>query len=603
MEPLEYVNMFTGEAVLPVAGFWKYQIPRAESEEEAGVVFPKRVKYLGLPMDLQDSGIGQVFSIPKVTRLELPCDLEIGSKYSSSEKDKYATRRFDRVYVPEDFGPFERTDYPERLAAGQTNFNILESHKDLVVRSPVFYMGIGGKAVKYPETLYHSNYLGMGADYLDEPAARTTSYEVGPELRDNPEKGRDITPEYMYERFKEVFRGDIYDRRPTWLINGLKERDDVDIGDMSLLQANIFTWEVPIASAAYQLKAEPDGPPSAVVYESRICTSRDLPFIDSVAGIQIPTNDQKALLDMTVAMLRGAARTTGKKWGFSVYAEQAVGEIHSALKYAYDCGSSHFLFWTGHIPYVEQLAYSRFIRDYAEAHPDRDMASLRRAAEVIILTPPGYNGYNYIIEDRLWRMPALNLERRNEFGLKYRDVMHRIGMEIERCYRLGICYDLTWDIPGLDLSGYREVVRVKTDDTVEVTKQDGTIEVFSQSRPVERPQGEAPQLAIALSPANGSAPLLVTATAEVKEGSAPVRFTPWHDDEGVWRNQKVIWELYGPEDWDYRTFHYRGNPKHTPTYPSISFRLEKPGTYRLRASVVDLAGRSTVVWKEIEVNE
>jgi hypothetical protein len=245
------------------------------------------------------------------------------------------------------------------------------------------------------------------------------------------------------------------------------------------------------------------------------------------------------------------------------------------------------------MPYREQLAHSRFIWDYAKAHPDRDMEALKRAAEVIILFPAGYT----FIEEPLWWAPALNLERKNAYGLKYRDIVHNLGMEIERCYRLGVCYDLAWDLEGLDLSGYREIVRVKEDGTIEVTSG-GKTQTFSEPRPIERPEGDPPQLAVTLSASEGAAPLWVTATAEVKEGSAPVYYTPSRDETGAWLNQKVIWQLYGPEEWDYRDF--EGNRE--PTFPALTLRLDKPGTYRLRASVVDQAGRLAVVWKEIAVH-
>jgi len=34
----------------------------------------------------------------------------------------------------------------------------------------------------------------------------------------------------------------------------------------------------------------------------------------------------------------------------------------------------------------------------------------------------------------------------------------------------------------------------------------------------------------------------------------------------------------------------------------VDFTLEQPGQYRLRAATVDLAGRTTVVWRKLEVS-
>ena len=169
-------------------------------------------------MGVENTGIGQVFSIPKVARLQLPCDLQIGTTYTSREKDKYAKRRLDRVYVGSDFGPFERTDYPERFAAGQTNFHVVEAHQDLVVRNNVFYHGPGGKAIKYPESLYRSNYLGPDYGWLDEPAAVTSIYYLRPDLGRDADLKKEITLQYVLERFKGVFEAGVYGGRPTLLI-------------------------------------------------------------------------------------------------------------------------------------------------------------------------------------------------------------------------------------------------------------------------------------------------------------------------------------------------------------------------------------------------
>jgi hypothetical protein len=125
------------------------------------------------------------------------------------------------------------------------------------------------------------------------------------------------------------------------------------------------------------LRAEPKGPPAAIAYESRLNTGRNMPRFISKTGTQIPSDDQHALLNIIFGPRRGTARMTHKKWGMSVYGQHAVGEPHQTLTQAYDLEASYFLFWTSdhghHIPCEEQLQYSKFIHDYAEAHPGRDM--------------------------------------------------------------------------------------------------------------------------------------------------------------------------------------------------------------------------------------
>ena len=596
LRPLEYVDRFTGKAVLPSLGFWRYQFPRPREGQDM-FPFPLSVKYLGLPMRLDCSGVGDVFPLPNPARLELLPDLQIGAK-GYSVRDKREFRRYDRL-TPDDLHgryemvPYERSDYPERIAAGETTFHVRPSDEDLVARQPVFYSGIDAKAMKYPESLYRSNFLG-GVEHLDEPTGTAAG-----RLRKMPPQ--QITPEIAFEEVKKAFREANYEKgSTTWLLKGLKEREDVDVGDMSGLQSNIYTWDGGTFTAAYQLKDDPDGPPCAIINEWYLSLARGPAWLDRIAEIQIPTNDEKAMWDFEFAHLRGAARVSGKKWGVAIYGAD-LGLIREALRKAYDAGASYFVFWTTggpmHVPYLERLDYARFLRLYAEQHPDRDMEALKRSAEVMILYPPGYAWQG---DPMWWGIPATNLERKNRFGLKYREILHRVGMEIERCHRLGISYDLAWDMEGLDLSGYREVVRVKEDGTIHVTEDGGAEQVLHEPRPVHRPSGVPPRLDVVLSKPEGRAPTVVTARATVSGGSAPIYYAPFQDEAGVWRNQKVAWELYGPEEWDY-TGGICGLRPFGEELLNVRFRLEKPGRYRLRATAIDLAGRTTVVWKEILV--
>ena len=123
------------------------------------------------------------------------------------------------------------------------------------------------------------------------------------------------------------------------------------------------------------------------------------------------------------------------------------------------------------------------------------------------------------------------------------------------------------------------------------------METYSESRPVRRPTGNAPSLEVLLSVDEGEAPLTLEARAQIVEGSVPVYFGPKLDADGRRENRKVLWELFGPNNWDYRNYHTLTDPKML----SIELKLEAPGPYRLRSSVVDRAGRVAVVWKSITV--
>jgi hypothetical protein len=207
----------------------------------------------------------------------------------------------------------------------------------------------------------------------------------------------------------------------------------------------------------------------------------------------------------------------------------------------------------------------------------------------------------------LWGLGELNLERLNAEGIKYRTVMGNFFTEIERCIRMGVAYDLFWDMDGYDFSGYREVVNIREDGKVMV-EVDGKKTLHNGPRIPDRPAGNPPQLAVELSIETGKAPLEVSARAILIEGSAPIYYTLGADPKGVYKNVKVFWELYGPEEEDYRSILNWNQEPHVydedaRAIVDINFKINQPGKYRLRAVTVDLAGRTAVVWKNITVED
>jgi hypothetical protein len=201
----------------------------------------------------------------------------------------------------------------------------------------------------------------------------------------------------------------------------------------------------------------------------------------------------------------------------------------------------------------------------------------------------------------LWGVGELNLERRNREGVKYRVVMGNFFTEIERCLRQGVAFDLLWDLDGFKHTGYREVVRIREDGRVEV-RAGGKNVVLDQARTPARPGGTPPKLAVDVSPAA----LTMTARATITEGDAPVYYTMGADKKGVYRNAMAAWELYGPEDEDYRFLRWESDEARISrgddaTTVEIGFNVQVPGHYRLRTSTVDMAGRTAVVWTEFDV--
>lgn len=393
----------------------------------------------------------------------------------------------------------------------------------------------------------------------------------------------------------------------------LAARPDVDLGDMHFAQQNLFTWETMAANSAYELSQDPQVP-EAFVFEppGRIGTRRTLPEMDMTYGVQIRPDDPAAFTSILYGFLRGAARLTHKTWGVSIYGQVQQEDTFWWLTHAYDLGATRFFFWDNArlatVPFGEVLALSRHLRTYANMHPRRDLSELNQQAEVAILLPPGYNlGHVYMGRGPLWGIHELNLERTNHQGVTYRTVMSNFFVEIERCIKLGVGFDLLWDLPGLNLQGYRETVRIREDGKVEVDAA-GKHTVLAGHRVPPRAPGVPPALAVTLSGVPTAEGLEISARAHVVETSAPVYYTFGAAPDGIVYNNVVEWELYGPNAEDHQ-FLTSDHPTPAPSLKGsvwdvhTSLKPAQPGQYRLRAATVDTVGRTTVVWKSLVVSK
>ncbi len=490
-------------------------------------------------------------------------------------------------------------------------FNVNAEQVKWIETENVYYWGIGGKDVLYPECLYTSNYVGP-AIFFDEPMVHTRDQALRPKFKEDPSLRKTITPQLFFEEFKHEYHKAKYERSPIQLLKELSDREDVSVGDMDFLQQNVYTWETMPSSAIYQLSEGDKSTPYAMVFEppGRLGAKRVLPELNMSFECQIPADDPKNLIGMFKGFLRGAARVTNKEWGISIYGQVIRSEAFWYMTHAYDQGASLFFYWDSYqlaaVPYSEYLALSRNLREHSKNFPGRDLEKLKMDAEIAILIPTGYNlGHVKMGIGNFSGLPELNMERINSKGVKYRDVMNNFYIEIERCIRLGIEYDSFWNLQNLELNGYREIVVIREDGKVEITKN-GKSKLLDSARTPERPEGISPQLAVEIKSTSGKAPTSITAFAEVTEGSSPIYYTQGANKDGIYRNVYVLWELYGPEEEDYTDFwNDRWNvsvtEKSNSATAKIKFNIDKPGNYRLKVSTSDLAGRSKVVWKDIKI--
>ena len=606
--PLEFQDRFTGKPVLPRLGAWQYLFPKPADETAQDNLFPQTAKYLGHIYRLVDmSDSSESGTPPDTQRLSLRSDVLIGPPSNTRQKDE--TRRYDRSDY--ELVPLTEADYNEMFAAGINCVRVDTEQVEWVKNRNVFYWGIDAVALGYPECLYRSNYIGP-ALFMDEPAVCTRDHVLRPKLEADAAFRKAITPQIAFEAFQDYFHTAKYDGAPTRLCKGLEAHPDVDLGDMEFLQQNLYTWETIISSAVYQLSEGNTAVPAAIVFEppGRVGTMRTLPEMNMTYGCQIPIDDPKNLASILYGFLRGAARQTDKGWGMSVYGQMHRADAFWLQTHAYDLGARHFHYWDSYelacVPYSEILALSRNLSAHVESHPHRNLDELRKAAEIAILLPPGYNlGHVEMGRGNLWGVGELNLERHNREGVKYRTVMHNFFTEIERAIRLGVTFDLLWDLEGLKLSDYREVVRIQEDGKVEVREGGETVS-HEDARTPTRPAGIPPTLTVDVSIPQADVPFEVRACATVTEGSASVYYTRGADENGVYNNEMVLWELFGPGEEDYRFLNREQSEIHITqtegvTSVEVRFDLKHPGDYRLRAATVDMAGRTAVVWKTITV--
>jgi len=610
----EYCHALTGEAVLPAIGGWEYLMPRPAHDASADDPFPAEVRYLGQTY-ARESLSQNAPVVPAVNARVIPLrpDVLIGQEGNSRQKDE--TRRYDNSDY--EYMKLTRDDYRQMARAGINCVQVNAEQAPWAEELGLFYWG-GGAVLKYPESLYRSQYLGPRL-FLDEPAVGTRDYVLRPRLLKDEAFRQSITPQAAFEAFRGHY-ADALKGAPFELMRELAARPDVDIphagesvGDMHFPQENLFSWETMVATAAYELSQDPQVP-EAFVFEppGRVGTRRTLPELNMTYGVQMRPDAPLALTSIIYGFLRGAARLTHKTWGVSIYGQVQQEDSPWWLTHAYDLGATRFFFWDNGalaaVPFGEVLALARHLRTYANMHPRGDLSKLTQSAEVAILLPPGYNlGHVYMGRGPLWGIHELNLERTNQQGVKYRTVMSNFFVEIERCIKLGVGFDLLWDLPGLKLQGYRETVRIREDGKVQVDAE-GESTVLAGPRVPPRAPGVPPALKVTLSATPVAGGLEISALAHVVEKSAPVYYTYGAARDGIVYNNRVAWELYGPAAQDHQFLAPenpvpQASPDGSGWDVRVSFKLSQPGHYRLRAATVDTVGRSSVVWRLLVVSK
>lgn len=302
--PREFAHAVTGVPVLPTLGGWEYLWPRCQPQEDLRLGFaPAQVQWLGHEYELESTNQNVPFPAPRdIRKLALRPDVLVG--VPSNRRTKDDTRRFDGSDY--EMVRLTRDDYGEMIRAGLNCFNVDAEQAGWLKDEPVFYWGVGGKDVSFPECLYRSTYLGA-ALFLDEPAVGTRDYDIRPRLAKDVAFRHALTPQIVLEEFKGHFHKAVSEGAPTAFLKSLQARGDLDMGTMGFPQSNLYCWETMVASAAWELTAEPRGGPRAIVFEppGRLGSRRTLPEMNMVYGCQLSPDDPANLAGILFGFLRG----------------------------------------------------------------------------------------------------------------------------------------------------------------------------------------------------------------------------------------------------------------------------------------------------------
>jgi hypothetical protein len=455
--PIEYIDERTGKALLPLFNFVEELLPRAKGEIQ-NTLFEKGT-YLGHPLIRKKVLEPTAIQLPSgITQLTLLSDLIIGTSRNFRDDGKGRKSRKDNY----NYVPFTKENYDEMIAAGINYFTARGKQVDWICRQAVFYDGYS-PAIAFPEELYRSNFLGLQM-FIDEPACRLAGkYPPGATLA----KAVEMIHEHIRTRLNNVNYRNVLAQK------------GINHGTLKLAEPVVPIWETYVGTSYYQMEANPFG----LVQE---CRWRIDPNADSQQILMLQRINKEFDVDIPVtprnlfmwfyAQMRGPARALNTKWGMSIYGQAEPHLRFPSMKLAYDMGAEFIWFWTSdhdhHVPYTEQLALARQITRYAKSHPRPDMNKLHRTATTAIVLPYGYT-LPTCWQLFTWGTHIYPLNRKNRFGLTYKDVLSPAINEITYCLKNNISYDVVPAGKDFDPGGYDKVVWIREDGTIRFAAEYG----------------------------------------------------------------------------------------------------------------------------------
>lgn len=448
-ETLDYRDVHTGRALLPPwTDFAAQFTPVAARGSGEQAEFPETCTYLGHVLSLRSVASRAWTPLSGARELRLDPELLVGTARNFREaEDGRLPNAKERDYT---YVPFTQADYAVMLEAGTNLFCVLSDQEPFVRGEPVFYYRRPEKRrgrsteplYRLPADLYRSNFLGTHM-FLDEPAIIMAQDEqVNRRLR----RVSDVTA-LLHQRIRaQADSARALERQLA---------SDWPLRDLRIENRDFPVWEVHDYTAFYQLEAGLAG----FVHEGRYRLGT---FFDERIGQwtgQRRTHTAEELLRYHYAFMRGAARTFGRWWGTSIYGQVDPAIAPRAVTLAYDMGARYIWFWTSdhefHLPWKEQMALTRTLRDHAKTHPRPSIRALQPDRDLAIVLPYG----SFISLDDVDWIEELRKGDDSPGSQRHRRIMLRALREIDAALAQKLDFDVTID-NGTPVTGYRRIVRI-----------------------------------------------------------------------------------------------------------------------------------------------
>ena len=134
--------------------------------------YPRQTRYLGQTFQLEEVEDRARVTVPTNVRVVLfRPDVLVGVASNTRQKDE--TRRYDGSEY--DAIRLSQRDFKAMVQAGINCLKVDSEQRPWIDELDVFYWGIGGKDVPFPECLYDSRYLGQHYSWMNPPWARGTT--------------------------------------------------------------------------------------------------------------------------------------------------------------------------------------------------------------------------------------------------------------------------------------------------------------------------------------------------------------------------------------------------------------------------------------------